>query len=263
MLQGYIVISLVLLALLVMFYVMFLLIANSLNKNAKLQQENHFLSIQQEQYDSLCTAIEESREARHDMRHHFRQLSVMAEAGELEEIKKYLFKATNRIPGLDMQFCENRAADSVIGYYCTMAKQQNIPFHAKIDLPLQVPIDEIDMCLVLSNLLENALEASMKTAEQKRKIKVEAYMHQKRLLLIQVENCFDGEVRIKNNTFVSSKRKGNGVGIQSVRHISEKTVVQILLHMRTGYLLPKLCFVGGSVLKMIAMNNSSYPIAYE
>ena len=156
------------------------------------------------------------------MRHHFRQLSVMAEAGELEEIKKYLFKATNRIPGLYMQFCENRAADSVIGYYCTMAKQQNIPFHAKIDLPLQVPIDEIDMCLVLSNLLENALEASMKTAEQKRKIKVEAYMHQKRLLLIQVENCFDGEVRIKNNTFVSSKRKGNGVGIQSVRHISEK-----------------------------------------
>lgn len=87
MLQGYIVISLVLLALLVMFYVMFLLIANSLNKNAKLQQENHFLSIQQERYDSLCTAIEESREARHDMRHHFRQLSVMAEAGELEEIK--------------------------------------------------------------------------------------------------------------------------------------------------------------------------------
>ena len=222
-LQGYTVISLVLLVLLVILYAMFLLIANSLNLNAKLQQENHFLSMQQERYDNLRMAIEEARQARHDMRHHFRQLSVMAEAGELERIKEYLFEATNRIPDLDMHFCENRAADSVIGYYCVMAKLQNIPFHAKIDLPLQVPVDEISMCLVLSNLLENALEASIKTAEPKRKIIVEAYMHADRLLLIQVENSFDGEVRMKNNTFLSSKRKGNGVGIQSVRHISEKS----------------------------------------
>ncbi|MGN1331585.1 MAG: ATP-binding protein [Lachnospiraceae bacterium] len=221
-LQGYIVISLVLLVLLVLFYIMFILAANSLNRNAKLQQENHFLSMQQERYDNLRMAIEEVRQAKHDMRHHFRQLSVMAEAGELEKIKEYLFGAENRIPNLDMQFCENRAADSVIGYYYEMAKRQNIPFHARIDLPPQILVDEIDMCLVISNLLENALEASIKTAVPKREIKVEAYMHKNSLLLIQVENSFDGEVRMKDGVFLSTKRKGNGVGIQSVRRISEK-----------------------------------------
>ena len=41
-LQGYIVISLVLLIILMLFYTMFLMMANSLNKNARLQQENHF-----------------------------------------------------------------------------------------------------------------------------------------------------------------------------------------------------------------------------
>lgn len=70
-----------------------------------------------------------------------------------------------------MKFCENRAADSVIGYYCALAKRENIPFQAQANLPLKLPVDEIDMCLVLSNLLENALEASLKTARKKRRHK--------------------------------------------------------------------------------------------
>ena len=65
-LHGYIVISLVLLAILVLFYAMFLLMADSLNRNARLQQENHFLSLQQARYDNLRAAIEEARQARHD-----------------------------------------------------------------------------------------------------------------------------------------------------------------------------------------------------
>lgn len=76
---------------------------------------------------------------------------------------------------------------------------------------------------MLSNLLENALEASLCTAPTRRQIKVTTYLHAGRLLLIEVENAYDGEVREKDGVFRSSKRKGNGVGIQSVRHIAEKT----------------------------------------
>ena len=56
----------------------------------------------------------------------------------------------------------NQAADSVISHYAALAKRENIPFRAKADLPAHISIDQIDMCLVLSNLLENALEASLK-----------------------------------------------------------------------------------------------------
>ena len=151
-LQGYIVISLVLLVILVFFYAMFLLIANSLNKNARLVQENHFLSLQQARYENLRSAIEEARQARHDLRHHFVQLSALA-------------------------------------------KRESIPFHAKTDLPSHIAVDEIDMCLVLSNLLENAIQASQKTEVSRRKINVEIYLHYNHLLLIQVENTFDGKNR--------------------------------------------------------------------
>ncbi len=57
-LQCYIVFSLVLLIILLLFYVLFLMMAVSLNRNARLQQENHFLSLQQERYENLCMAIE-------------------------------------------------------------------------------------------------------------------------------------------------------------------------------------------------------------
>lgn len=86
--QGYIILSLVLLAILALFYAMFLVMANSLNRNAKLQQENHFLSMQRARYENLISAIEETRHARHDLRHHFTQLAAMAEDGKLEQIKQ-------------------------------------------------------------------------------------------------------------------------------------------------------------------------------
>ena len=50
-----------------------------------------------------------------------------------------------------------------------------------------------------------------------------AYLHASRLLLIEVENPFDGAVKEKDGVFRSSKRKGDGVGLQSVRHIAERS----------------------------------------
>lgn len=50
-----------------------------------------------------------------------------------------------------------------------------------------------------------------------------AYLHATRLLLIEVENPFDGTVKEKDGVFRSSKRKGDGVGLQSVRHIAERS----------------------------------------
>ena len=222
-LQVYIVMSIALLFLMFMFNAIFLLMANSLNRNARLQQKNQFLSMQQQRYESLKTAIDEARQARHDMRHQLNQISALAEAGDLDNLKAYLAKTVSRIPDLDMNFCENRAADSVVGHYCALAKREGVPFCAKLDLPQVLPVDEINLCLVLSNLLENALEASLRTAPARRRIKLTAYLHGNSLALIQVENTYDGVIREKGGVFQSSKRKGDGVGLQSVRHIAEKS----------------------------------------
>ena len=157
------------------------------------------------------------------MRHHFHQISALAECGQWEQLKEYASGAAERIPNLDMNFCENRAADSVIGYYCALARREGIPFQAQADLPAQLPVNEIDMSVALANLLENALEASLRAAPARRQIRAQVYLHANRLLLLQVENAYDGSIQEKNGIFQSTKHKGNGVGIQSVRRIAEKT----------------------------------------
>ena len=68
----------------------------------------------------------------------------------------------DKIPTLDYHFCENQSVDNVIGYYYALAQKEEIPFDARVDLPKELSVDEMDLCLILSNLLENALEASRK-----------------------------------------------------------------------------------------------------
>lgn len=222
MMQGYLVISLALLLLLCLFYGLFYLMAASLNRNDRLRQENQFLSMQQAQYDNLRIAIAETREARHDMRHHFNALKSLAGRREWEKLEDYLSGALDGIPDAELNLCENPAVDGVASHYGLLYRKHKIPFSFALDLPGELPVQEIDLCLVLSNLLENALEASLKSEPAKRKIRTQVYLYSKYMVLVTVENTYDGAIKEKNGVFQSSKRRGAGVGIQSVRRIAEK-----------------------------------------
>ena len=245
-LQVYIVMSIALLFLMFMFNAIFLLMANSLNRNARLQQENQFLSMQQQRYENLKASIEEMRQARHDMRHHLNQISRLAEEENLPKLKEYLTSTICKIPDFDMHLCENQAADSVAGYYYALARRENIPFSLQLDLPARLPVDEVDMCLVLSNLLENALEASLRIVDRPRHIRITSYLHAGNLLLIQVENTYVGEILEKNGVFQSSKRKGEGIGLQSVRHIAEKSGGASTFSHQNGIFCAKVMLCGKS-----------------
>lgn len=221
-LQIYIVVSLILLALLMLFYALFYLIAKSLNKNNRLKQENQFLSMQQTQYETLCSAIEETRQARHDMRHHFSTIATLTKRRDWQELEYYLAQAQEAIPDIELNLCDNPAVDAVIGHYAVLYKINDIPFSTEFDLPHKLPITEMELCLVLSNLLENALEASICTKPEKRHIRAQAYLHSNNIVLLTVENTFDGVIEETNGILQSTKRRGNGIGVQSVRRIAEK-----------------------------------------
>lgn len=137
-------------------------------------------------------------------------------------LREYLADVQQTIPGTELNLCDNHTADSVLSHYGIICKSNDIPFITKLDLPQDLPVPEMELCLVLSNLLENALEASLRTAAERRFISVQAYLHSRSVILLTVENAFDGRINKKGGIFQSSKRRGDGVGIESVRHISEK-----------------------------------------
>lgn len=220
--QLYTVASFVLLILLLLFYLLFYHMAESLNRNDRLRMENQFLSMQQVRYDSLLATTRQIQQARHDLRHHFHILQSLAGQGDLEGVLNYLEQAQGNIPAGELGLCQNTVADSVAGYFAALYKEHGIPLAFKLDLPHKLPVPDTDLCSVLSNLLENAMEASLKTTPENQNVKVSACLHSGNMLLLSVENSYDGEVQEKDGVFLSSKRPGEGIGLQAVRHTAEK-----------------------------------------
>lgn len=233
------------LALLLLSYLLFYLMASSLNRNARLRLENQFLSMQQTRYDSLLTTTRQIRQARHDMRHHFHVLQGFAAQGNMEGILGYLAEVQGNIPAGDLGLCKNAVVDSVAGYFAPLYRENGIPLSFGLDLPRDLPVPDTDLCSILSNLLENAMEASLRTAPEKRKVQVSARLHSENMLLLSVENSYDGEVREKNGVFLSSKRPGEGIGLQAVRHIAEKSGGYSRFHYGDGVFIANVMLRGG------------------
>ncbi len=230
----YILFSFVLLVLLLLSYLLFYYMTSSLNRNNRLRLENQFLSLQQARYDSLLTTTRQIRQARHDMRHHFHVLQGFAAQGNMEGILNYLAEVQGNIPTGDLGLCKNAVVDSVAGYFSLLYRENGIPLSFRLDLPRDLPVPDTDLCSVLSNLLENAMEASLRTAPEKRKVQVSARLHSGNMLLLSIENNYDGEVQEKNGVFLSSKHPREGIGLQAVRHIAEKSGGYIRFHYGNG-----------------------------
>lgn len=217
----YALLSLVTTGLLLLFYGLFYLVARELEKNLQLKQENQFLQMQSAQYETLRAAIDETRRARHDLRHHFATLSALADRGAWEDVRRYLSEAAANVPADGLNLCENPAVDGVAGRYSALSRQSGVPFTCRLELPAALPVPEMDVCVVLQNLLENALEAS-RQAEGRRYISLRASLHGDNLVLLTVENAYTGRLVARDGVLQSTKRPGPGVGLQSVAHIAEK-----------------------------------------
>ncbi len=240
----YILVSLVFLILLLSSYLLFYLMASSLNRNNRLRLENQFLSMQQARYDSLLITTRQIRQARHDLRHHFHVLQGFAAQGNMEGIRNYLAEVQGNIPTGDLGLCKNTVVDSVAGYFSLLYKENGIPLSFVLDLPRNLPVPDTGLCSVLSNLLENAMEASLRTAPENRKVQVSARLHSENMLLLSIENNYDGEIQEKNGVFLSSKRAGEGIGLQAVRHIAEKNGGYSQFHYGNGVFIANVMLRG-------------------
>ena len=198
-------------------------VAKEYARSSQLDRENQLLAVESRRYMELRSYLEQTRHLRHDFRQHLHVISGLTEAGRLDELKSYLSQYESELSDARPTLCVNAAVDALAGHYDYEARKQGIQIEWKLELPKLLPLPEADLCTILGNLLENALAASLRTAPGRRQIELTACVHADRILLIEVKNAFDGEVNEKNGVFRSSKRRENGIGIQSVTHIAEKT----------------------------------------
>ncbi len=181
------------------------------------------LNLQRDQYERLQEGILETRKARHDLRHSLAVLSGFAHAGDLERLNTYLAEVQVQLPReTEERVCENHAANAIVNHYLAMAAEASVHTSTQLIIPENVGgISSMDLCVLLGNMLENAVEASARLKPGQRSISLLSAISGD-YLTINMENRFDGVFEASDGVFASRKHEGEGIGLSSIRAIAQK-----------------------------------------
>lgn len=193
------------------------------NTTLELKEKNHQLSMQAVQYENLQEKITDARRAKHDVRHHITLMQEYLESGELDALREYLSSYNDSLPDDSLvRFCENAAANAVLLYFAQQAKDNDIDYIVKADIPSDIFVSDTGLSVLFGNLIENALDACREETGDDRKIVICA-RQTGNALCITIDNTFTGTLRrTTDNEFLSTKHKGLGLGTQSVKSIAEQ-----------------------------------------
>lgn len=195
------------------------------SSEADLREENIKMKAQQEVLKTELDAYEEfiaiSKQNRHDLRHHNALLLEYLVGGDIDGAKLYLQQYDKSIGEATLnQYCKNPVANTVFRVYERRTMQNDIKFAINADIPELLPLTSAEVGTLLSNILENALEACLKSNLPEHSIIFTAETDEE-LLKIQVKNsCSDG-IAFEHGLPITTKQ-GGGTGVKSVARIVKK-----------------------------------------
>lgn len=209
-------------------YLVFLLYHSAKKRmEIQLQQVQKSLGLQVKQAVREIDALRESQATasryRHDLRHHLQYLAACLENGQIDQAQKYITGICEEIKSQDVRrYCENEAANLIFSAFAGRAERDGISMNVQGVLPAFILVSNSDLCVLLSNALENALYACLPIAAAGMPcdIDVQVYVRGDKLFL-QVTNPCRETVRFERGIPVS-RRPGHGIGVQSICAIVER-----------------------------------------
>jgi len=192
--------------------------------SSQLELANSQIIMQKEYYESLSAQMNEIREIKHDIHHFTGVMNRLADEGNLVQLRTFLSEYSEKTITEQLPvFCRNVVANSIIGYCYLRAKKYGIPFVSRCDIDRQITLNDSDLCIVLGNALENAIDACRLMDDTKVKfISIEAETTQGKWLF-KVRNSYNGILEIKDGRYVSSKGgKSHGLGIPNIERVVEQ-----------------------------------------
>lgn len=173
----------------------------------------------QKYYAEVESMYTKMRGWRHDYRHHIQTLKVHASKGEMDEVQKYLDMLDDDLTNVEAVVrTGNKITDAILNSKLSLAREKQITVKAETNIPVQLSIPELDLCIVIGNLLDNAMEACMELPPDRRLIRI--YMEMKgNYLYLALTNTAAGT---KRKHFRTTKGKGRGLGLGRVDEVVKK-----------------------------------------
>lgn len=190
----------------------------------KMEKEEFYyrMEIYGNQLDIMKNSYQKIRELRHDMRHHLGELKYLANNDEkaqlihyIEDMEKYMLNAEEYVSS------GNKEIDGTLNYLLQTAKKSLKEVDVSVSIPEGLEVHNYLFNVILGNLLENAIEAAKKT--EKKYLKIHIKLKQS-VLYINVENSFNGEIKLKEQKIITSKKnsKKHGIGLNSVKRMVDE-----------------------------------------
>lgn len=220
------------LVLIVFFNIFITNIFESISKNNELKNKVEFYekqkNIEYEYYTALESKYNSSRKVIHDVKNHMQTIDSLYEVGESKEAKVYLKEMYGLLDSLGQKiYTENKVLNVVINDKVHLAKKQDIDievFIGEVDLSF---IKEIDITTIISNLLDNAIEAVKEIDNKKITFKIDNFNN---FLIISVANSFK-KVKVINNDFKTTKENHLGLGLKNIKRTTEKYLGSVNIKM--------------------------------
>lgn len=174
-------------------------------------------------YSEVDNIYRKMRGWRHDYRNHIQTMKVLAAEGDLDALKKYLDKLDEDLNTVDAVVkTGNKMTDAILNSKISLAKSKGINVIADAKVPVELKMSDIDLCIVIGNLFDNAIEASLALPEEERLIRL--YMDIKNTQLYMCLTNFTSVKKLKKQggRYVTTKGEGHGFGLVRVDDIIER-----------------------------------------
>ena len=174
-------------------------------------------------YQEVENMYRQMRGWRHDYRNHIQTMKVLASGGDLEGIRSYLDRLDTDLNTVDLAVkTGNAMADAILNSKISLAKSRDIPVQVDAHIPVKLKMSELDLCCVIGNLFDNAIEASRALPPEERLIRVYMDMKGTQLYLSFTNFTAGGKREKQGGRFLTTKGEGHGFGLVRIDAIVER-----------------------------------------
>ena len=174
-------------------------------------------------YREVDNMYRQIRGWRHDYRNHIQTMKAYAAVENWEAIKHHLDLLDQDLTTVDTVIkTGNPMTDAILNSKISLAKERGIEVVADAHVPLKLKTSEMDLCCIIGNLFDNAIEASLKLPEGQRVIRVYIDMRNTQLYISFTNFTAGKKLKKEGNLFRSTKGEGHGFGLVRIDAIVER-----------------------------------------
>lgn len=184
--------------------------------------------------------INKMHELRHDMKNQYAYMGMLIERKEYDRLGEYFKKYSGEIlDAVSFTACGNHLFDYLLNIETRKAQEQGVKLDIKIAVAPVLPFDDSDMCSLLTNLLDNAIEACVRNGKEGETATAHVGIRQQQdnLLIRVVSPSGESERKTDGSVNLTSSKKDaqlHGYGVKIIRNIVQKYKGMINYHIEEG-----------------------------